>query len=269
MSFLYPRLLSGQAAPLHERYRHLTVTELADLADTGHASAVYVATGGDRVPETKLEELRALVISLAEEAGFPGESDRERRALFDRRLATAVHASMELAPAEAASGDIWAFMALVLLPDVSYWRYPRPPGDRVLGTDLTRHVVGRMWWRAQLIHSPDEPDPYAAMSILGEDAFDRIYSRRRALGGSPYLVKAILKVWDSLDLQGLPYRETLEDFLKRLLRLAPFVLFESLAPTALDGELRAVAKETMTAVLEASETGSHEIRHKIDVAFGS
>ncbi|MFE0377542.1 DUF6339 family protein [Streptomyces inhibens] len=268
MSFLYPRLLAGQAAPLHEHYRQLSLSELTGRADTRHTSAVYVATGGDRVPEAKLGELRALVVSLAEEAGFPGGSDRERRAAFDRRLATAVHASMGLAPAEAASGDIWAFVALVLMPDVSYWRYPKPPGDRVLGTDLTRHVVGRMWWRAQLIHSPNEPDPYAALSLLGEDAFDRIYSRRRALGASPYLVKAILRVWDSLDLRGLPYRETLEDFLKRLLRLAPFVLFESLSPAALDAELRAVARETVTAVLAGSEPGPHELRQRVDVVLG-
>ncbi|MFJ6747670.1 MULTISPECIES: DUF6339 family protein [unclassified Streptomyces] len=268
MSFLYPRLLAGQATPLHESYRLLSLAELTGRAATQHASAVYVATGGDRVPESKLMELRALVVALAEEAGFPGESNREGRAAFDRRLATAVHASMGLAPAEAAAGDIWAFVALVLLPDIAYWRYPKPPGDRVLGTDLTRHVIGRMWWRAQLIHSPDDEDPYAALTILGEDAFDRIYSRRRALGGSPYLVKAILRVWDSLDLQGLPYRETLEDFLKRLLRLAPFVLFESLSEESLDVELRVIARETVTAVSAGTEQGPHVVRNRVPLVLG-
>ena len=176
---------------------------------------------------------------------------------------------MGLAPAEAAAGDVWAFIALVLLPDIAYWRYPRPPVDRVLGTDLTRHVVGRMWWRAQLIHSPDEEDPYAALNILGEDAFDRIYSRRRALGGSPFLVKAILRVWDGLDLQGLRYRDTLEDFFKRLLRLAPFVLFESLSEASLDAELRVIARETVTALKAGTGEDAPAAQHRADVVLGS
>uniref|UniRef100_UPI003FA793CD DUF6339 family protein n=1 Tax=Streptomyces sp. GSL17-113 TaxID=3115365 RepID=UPI003FA793CD len=92
------------------------------------------------------------------------------------KVAAALHTNMRLVPAEAASGDVWAFLALVLLPDVAYWRYPKPPGDRILGTDLTRHVFGRMWWRAQLVHSSDDPDPYAALEILGEAAFDQIYA---------------------------------------------------------------------------------------------
>jgi hypothetical protein len=265
MSYLFPRLLAGQAEPLHESYRHLSLEELTRRAATRHPSAVYVATGGDRVPESALKELRSLVLALAAEAGFPGESDRERRAVFDRRLATAVHASMGLAPAEAAAGDVWAFIALVLLPDIAYWRYPKPPVDRVLGTDLTRHVVGRMWWRAQLIHSPDEEDPYAALNILGEDAFDRIYSRRRALGGSPYLVKAILRVWDGLDRQGLRYRDTLEDFLKRLLRLAPFVMFESLSEASLDAELRVIARETVTALMAGTGESAQAVQRTADV----
>ncbi|NEC85744.1 hypothetical protein G3I71_07890 [Streptomyces sp. SID12501] len=152
-----------------------------------------------------------------------------------------------MVPAEAASRDVWAFLALVLLPDVAFWRYPQPPKDRVLGTDLTRHVFGRLWWRAQLVRSPGTTEPYSALKILGEAAFDQIYARRAALGGSPHLVRAILRVWNGLDLAGLNERDTLRDFLKRLLRLAPFVLFDGIAEGALDDELLAVAQESVDA----------------------
>lgn len=74
---------------------------------------------------------------------------------------------MRIAPAEAAAGDVWAFLALIVLPDVAHWRYPNPPGDRVLGSDLTRHVFGRMWWRAQLVYSPADTNPYSALDVLG------------------------------------------------------------------------------------------------------
>ncbi|WP_339129552.1 DUF6339 family protein [Streptomyces sp. f51] len=247
MSFLYPRLLAEQARPLFEEYRQLTTLELAGRVSETHESAVYVATGGDRVSAHRLRELRAGVVDLAKSAGFPDESDRSRNAEFDLRLAALLHAEMGMVPAEAASRDVWAFLALVLLPDVAFWRYPLPPRDRVLGTDLTRHVFGRLWWRAQLVRSSDAPEPYGALEILGEAAFDQIYARRAALGGSPHMVRAILRVWKDLDLTGLNERETLRDFLKRLLRLAPFVLFDGIEERALDDELRAVAEESVDA----------------------
>lgn len=247
MSFLYPRLLAEQGGPLFEEYRTLTVAELSRRVALTHESSVYVATGGDRVPLDRLRELREGVLDLAKRAGFPDDSDRTRNAQFDLQVAAMLHGQMGMVPAEAASRDVWAFLALILLPDVAFWRYPSPPKDRILGTDLTRHVFGRLWWRAQLVRSQGEPEPYDALKILGEAAFDQIYARRAALGGSPHLVRAILRVWKELDLTGLNERDTLRDFLKRLLRLAPFVLFDGIDERTLDCELRAVAQESIDA----------------------
>ncbi|MFB8175164.1 DUF6339 family protein [Streptomyces sp. NPDC055966] len=247
MSFLYPRLLAAQARPLFDEYKQLDVGELSRHVAVTHDSAVYVATGGDRITAAQLRDLREGVLDLAKQAGFPDDSDRTRNAEFDLQLAALLHGEMGMVPAEAASRDVWAFLALVLLPDVAFWRYPQPPRDRVLGTDLTRHVFGRLWWRAQLVRSPDDPEPYTALKILGEAAFDQIYARRAALGGSPHLVRAILRVWKDLDLRGLNERDTLRDFLKRLLRLAPFVLFDGIEERALDEELGAVAQESLEA----------------------
>ncbi|MFD0507137.1 hypothetical protein ACFQ0G_38855 [Streptomyces chiangmaiensis] len=127
MSFLYPRLLTEQARPLFEEYRHLTVAELAGQVAVSHESAVYVATGGDRISAQQLRELRAGVVDLAERAGFPDDSDRASNAEFDLQVAALLHAEMGMVPAEAASRDVWAFLAIVLLPDVAFWRYPQPP----------------------------------------------------------------------------------------------------------------------------------------------
>ncbi|MFI0501382.1 DUF6339 family protein [Streptomyces albogriseolus] len=256
MGFLYPRLLADQAKPLFHEYRELTVSELAARVAVTHESAVYVATGGDRVPDSRLKELRDGVLDLARRAGFPDDSDRARNAEFDLALAAFLHAETGMVPAEAAARDVWAFLALVLMPDVAFWRYPQPPGDRILGTDLTRHVFGRLWWRAQLVRAPEDPEPYHALHILGEAAFDQIYARRAALGGSPHLVRAILRVWNEVDLTGLKKRETLQDFLKRLLRLAPFVLFDGIDERALDEELRAVAQEAVDAQRGTSSTAT-------------
>ncbi|MEU0450194.1 DNA cytosine methyltransferase [Streptomyces tendae] len=252
MGFLFPRLLAEQARPLFAEYRDLSVIELSQRAAFSHEASVFVATGGDRVSRRQLEGLRQSILDLAVQAGFPEHSDRARNADFDLRLAALLHAETGMVPAEAASRDVWAFLAVVLLPDVAFWRYPRPPQDRVLGTDLTRHVFGRLWWRAQLVRAPADPDPYHALTILGEAAFDQIYARRAALGGSPHLVRAILRVWKDVDLTGINERETLRDFLKRLLRLAPFVLFDGISERALNEELRSVAQESVEAQRGAS-----------------
>lgn len=253
MSLLYPRLLIEQAKPLHEQYRTLDIPELRLRSEISHQSAIYAATGGDRVSTGRLAELRDGALQLAAQHGFPTESSRDARREFDLRLAQYLHGGMKIIPAEAASGDVWAFLALVLMPDLAYWRYPHPPGDRVLGTDITRHVLGRLWWRAQLVHSPDEPDSYKALEVLAEAAFDQIYARRKALGNSPTVVKAILRTWSMLELDGLEERAVLRDFLQRLLRLSPFVAFEALDPVVLDGELRMVASETVEAIRAARQ----------------
>ncbi|MFI7666550.1 DUF6339 family protein [Nocardia sp. NPDC049526] len=252
MTFLYPRLLRHRAKILAAEYKELTPLDLHGRWAITDESAVFVATGGTRVDHDKLRYLRDIIIDLAKESGFPEPPDARQKSSFDLTLAVALHKEMRIAPAEAAAGDVWAFLALLVLPDVAHWRYPKPPGDRVLGSDLTRHVFGRMWWRAHLVHSPSDSDPYSALDVLGEAAFDQIYTRRAALGGSPHLIKSILRVWRRMDLHGLTDRDILRDFLKRLLRLAPFVVFEALDESALDEELVEIAKETVIGILSAS-----------------
>jgi hypothetical protein len=248
MGVLYPRLLAEQAKTLHDLYRTLEIAELGRRHSTVHDSSIFAAVGGDRAGIEDLAALRVAVLQLATTQGFPGESTRDARRDFDLQVAEFLHSGMQMVPAEAAAGDVWAFLALVLLPDVAYWRYPQPPGDRVLGTDITRHVFGRLWWRAHLVYSSDDAAPYGALGILGEAAFDQIYARRKALGASPHLVKAILRTWAGLDLKDLDERDVLRGFLQRLLRLSPFMIFDALDAVTLDGELRIVALETVDAI---------------------
>ncbi|WP_181698431.1 DUF6339 family protein [Nocardia sp. GTS18] len=214
---------------------------------------MFVATGGTRVDPAKLQLLRDIVVDLAKESGFPQPPDAKQKTSFDLQLAVALHREMRISPAEAASGDVWAFLALIVLPDVAHWRYPKPPTDRVLGSDLTRHVLGRMWWRSQLVYAPGDADPYAALHVLGEAAFDQIYARRAALGGSPHLIQSILRTWKQMNFAGpdITERDILRDFLKRLLRLAPLMLFEALDSRALDEELLEIAKETVIGYLSS------------------
>ena len=144
MSHLYPRLLPAAAEDLFAAQADLPIAELGHRAATSHPAAVFVATGGTRVSELNLEQHRKAVVALAQQHGYPELGSNEDRNRFDIAAARYLHAELAMVPAEASSGDIWAFFAAVLLPDVTHWRFPSPIRDRVLGTDLTRHAYGSL-----------------------------------------------------------------------------------------------------------------------------
>lgn len=72
-SVLYPRLLDRAAQELHREYLRSTLAQLQERPAFGHRSAVFAATGGRRVTEEELQDLRDRIVKAAEYAGFPGE----------------------------------------------------------------------------------------------------------------------------------------------------------------------------------------------------
>ncbi|SDC78019.1 hypothetical protein SAMN05660690_2518 [Geodermatophilus telluris] len=260
MSVLYPRLLGDAARELHRQYQHAPIAELQERHSLRHPSAVFAATGGRRVTAEELQRLRDDILVVAARAGFPDESRRQDRMTFDVEVAQLLHQRCGLVAAEASVRPMWAFLALVLLPDVSYWRYPRPPGDRVLGTDITRHVWGRLWWRAHLLALPQVHERYRLLETFGEAAFDQMYARRKSIGGSRALVRAIADVWPAVDRGRISERAMLIDVLKRLSRWGAVVDFESLD----DDELRRQVLEAVTesAVLLGAQAQDAGPRHR-------
>ncbi|MFF5339036.1 DUF6339 family protein [Streptomyces sp. NPDC013181] len=252
MVYLFPRLLPGAAGSLREAYLGKSAEELRSRADLSHPAMFYAATGGVRLPVKRLEDIRAEILRLAGDRGFPVPHNRRQAATFDIAVAEVLHRDSGIIPAEAVAGDLWAFLSLVLMPDVAAWRYSDLHRDRVLGTDVTRHVFGRLWWRAHLVHDgeTEEEDLYAALHILGESAFDQIYARRTSIGGSPALVRGILRVWEGIDVprDEVRERDLLRDLLMRVLRLQAFVSFESLTADDLDEELVRLADESLRAL---------------------
>lgn len=251
MSILYPRLLDSTATELFDRYQQLTVEELTTEHTFAHPSAVFAATGGHRVRREQLESLRGRVLEVAVDAGFPGGGRRRSHSNFDLDIARLLHERMGLVAAEASVRPIWAFLALVVLSDVSFWRYREPTGDRFLATDITRHVWGRLWWRAHLTAVLSETDPYRLIGTFGEADFDQIFARRAGLGGSRALIRALSDVWPSVDKGGFADRRVLRDVLKRLLRTAPVIEFDALGYADLCEQIRREAAGSVAAIREA------------------
>ncbi|HZU58338.1 MAG TPA: DUF6339 family protein [Actinocrinis sp.] len=254
MTTLYPRLPPGPARRLFDELKTLPSDQLRLRSAFDHPSAVYTPIGGDRATSAAIERIRDDLLRIASQAGYPTPPSIEARSGFDVAIARYLHADVGFTPAEAGSrdGGVWAHLALVTAPDIAFWRFPDPPGDRILGTDLTRHVFARLWWRAHLVFDETNPrDPYEALTVLGEAGIDQILARRKILGQSPYLFRAVLRVWRGVDRGEVTERALLQDFLKRLLRLAPFIAFEALTEEQLEAQLLALVLEAQKALSNA------------------
>ncbi|MGV9710013.1 DUF6339 family protein [Gordonia sp. NPDC003424] len=247
MSRLYPRLLHKVAAARFAEFASLELPELTRRAGTSDEGQIFTATGGSRISAGELGIHREQILDIASSVGFPDSSvSRAGGAEFDTRVARYLHENCNMVPAEAASADVWSFWAVVLLPDVAYWRFPEPGPDRIIPGDLTRHTFGRLWWRAQLIHEAGQADSYEYLSRIGGESFGQIYERRTSLGASPTVVRSIIRVWDSLG-GADRHREEFRDSLKRLLRLGLFVRFPALSTDQLDAMVRNAAQESLDA----------------------
>ncbi|MFE4392779.1 MULTISPECIES: DNA cytosine methyltransferase [Streptomycetaceae] len=256
MAFLMPQLLPAAVDGLCVELKDRTVEELRTRAAVSHPAMYYAATGGRRLPADRLAALREAVVAVAAENGFPAQSDRPpaRRAAarFDTEVARLLYKDAGIIPAEALSPQLWAFLSLVVMPDVAAWRFPGFNPRRVTGRDITRHVFGRLWWRAHLVGGErlDPDDLYDALSVLGEEAFDQVFARRTSIGASSHLVCGILRVWQEFDIpdEEVADRQVFRDFLKRILRLRAFVSFDALDEKELDEELRTLVQESLATV---------------------
>jgi len=257
MTTLFPRLPPGPARRLFDELRSLSIEQLQARGFTEHPATVYTPIGGERATDQKMQQIRDDLQHIAVDAGYPGPPSIETRAAFDIAVARYLHGETGIVPAEAGSrdGGVWAHLALVTAPHIAFWRFPDPPGDRVLGTDLTRHVFARMWWRAHLVCDQADPtgDPYQSLTVLGEAGIDQMLARRRLLGQSPHLFRAVLRVWSTIDRGELTERALLQDFLKRLLRLFPFLSFEALSEEQLESQLHVVVAEAQKALTDARQ----------------
>ncbi|MEG3616449.1 DUF6339 family protein [Isoptericola haloaureus] len=255
MNYLYPRLLTSRARRLFAELQSESASDtLARRSSTSDEGAVYLATGGARVPSEHLVAVQAAVRQIAVTHGFPDDPSAAQKTAFDAAVAAYLHSAAGLSPAEAGSREVWAFFALVLLPDIAAWRFDVAQEDRFVATDITRHVFGRLWWRAELLLDSNSVQPYAAISVLGEADFDQIFARREVLGQNPATVRQLVLVLAELREDaaesGVPSRTFIRETLKELIKLSPFLSLQSLDEVELGAEIR----ETARAAIEVART---------------
>ncbi|WP_007024503.1 hypothetical protein [Saccharomonospora iraqiensis] len=249
----YPRLNENAARDLLSELTPLDVEELKRRSDTTHPQSDWYPTASHRVTAGRLADLRESIRSIAEDYGYPhamGIRSAKYR-LFDQRVSVELLDRMDIVPADAAHEGVWSFLSLVLLPDVSLWRFPnrqeKDDYERILGKP--RNVFRRLWWRSYILGTT------AGEGLLEDEAVAIL--ERPSIGGDPRLAAEIAR--QHLKTIGndkrLSRTELLREAAKRVRRRNAVVTFPALTDTGLSATISEIFEESASALLDSGVSG--------------
>ena len=230
MSVLWPRL------PLSESARLFADINAGHVPSptVSHAGQTYGHVGSRARPH-EVALLHTRMQALVDELGGSSAVGGDRGVEFDRRAAPILHDTMVLTWSEASVREVWSFVALVVLPDLTEARWahrlPNRNEERWIGRDLMRHTWARLWWQAAAFET--RPD---LLARLNESELNQLLERR-SIGGQPALLVAVSDAFlDAVD-AGAPRRSLMRDMTRRLRRRMPYIDDHALS----DPDLRAMA----------------------------
>jgi hypothetical protein len=193
MTTLLPRLPGPAAAAIVQGFLEVGPNKWTGFASHDLPSSVrFAATGGSRVSNRALDEIRNGILSLARTQGFGATNQKTAHAKFDTALTSWLRDRREFQSGEALRDDVWNFMAAVLAPDIVYWRFG-PAEARYLGG--IRNAFQRLHVRGQALDRGSEhPDRWGLVEELSEDAMVQI-TERPSIGADPILASSIAEAW--------------------------------------------------------------------------
>jgi hypothetical protein len=249
---LFPRLPHPAAVQLTDSLRRMPIPEAAAAARDEHPAAIFTSTGGARATARQLQEIRVSLSDCAKGFGYPGPANDDQKGNFDAAAAAILHSKMALPAGEATKAGVWEFMCCVLLPDLVRWRFPGGPDgtspDRFLSG--RRNAFERLWWRAYLLHSPDQGgSPYSLLDQLGEDELVQILERPSIAAIRPLTKHVAVEFLRAAARYPQIARRTLiREAQKRLMRLSAFVSYDALEDEQLCDAVRAVFGEVHASI---------------------
>lgn len=176
-TILLPRLsrlaVDEVISSLRRRIGHSEILKDLDLEREGMS---YASTGGRRVEPQRMIKLRRDIATIAEKHGCPAETSAQNRQQFDTACAVYLAEAADLQSGELLRDDVWAFMATVLMLDITLWRFPTLTPDRFHGGD--RNMFQRLWYRAvTLDRGASHRNRWELVATLTEDAIAQIVER--------------------------------------------------------------------------------------------
>ena len=184
---LYPRL-SGVAAEklVSELSRDGAKRQWADK----HEAQTYASLGSRVEPAALIDVREAVEAAIASEGS--AVVGRGNVAQWDRTVGWALHRATStpatrLSPMEAASADVWAWLTLVLMPDIALQRFRDGSSSRMNGGP--RNVFRKVWWRVEVLGELASP---SLPGTLGEDELVGIFERT-SLARNRLVARAIFR----------------------------------------------------------------------------
>jgi hypothetical protein len=222
--------------------------QLVERAALEHRATTLYSTRTAEVTKERLEELQISIRSVAAECGYPRPAAKGSPATrdFDQRTCGLLFDRMGIVVADAANDGVWSFLSLVLVPDVSFWRFPnrreREDYERLLGRP--RNVLRRLWWRAYNVGAD------LGARLLEDEAVAIL--ERSAIGGNPTVARTIARIHlECISAHpSLQRTEVLRDAMKRIRRLAAVVSLGGL----LSDELTSLVTEAFDASVTALQS---------------
>lgn len=244
MTTLWPRL---PAAVADSEFETLPPTAPRS-GGLRHPAQVYTPVGGARATDADVRDLVVGLETVAARHGHPGQPPGAARVAFDRDAAGALRTCLDLSWSEAGQPGTWSFLALVVLPHLTHWRFGRGNRERWIASDLTRHTWARLWWQAVVF----EDDPQLLLDLTESDLNQLL--ERRTIGGDPRTTCALGRaVVEHTPEGGNARRAVIRDATARLRRRLEF-----LDPAAADDDgLRALCRAEVAA---SHERYLHELR---------
>ncbi|MDI9918460.1 DUF6339 family protein [Rhodococcus sp. IEGM 1379] len=241
MTELWPRL-SLALGMVELRKLDGDPAQMARSARARHPQMTYAASGGRRIGESGVQELADSIRTIAHDCGYPSEVGNADLIRFDRVAAEEIHRTMQITSVEAAHREVWNFLAIVVMPDITRWRFPGENVERWIATDLTRHMFARLWWQAMTFATVVDGVPdYSLLRKLSESDLNQITERRSIAGVTP-LARSIARILIEGG-GGGGRRKVLRDAVPRLRRLMAFMDFSVLSDDQLDDRVRAIFRE--------------------------
>lgn len=207
-SYLLPRLDRLAVDTALEMPEELLGHVLARLSpETAPGGMHYAASGGSRVDNDRLLQLRSELLAVAERFGFPNRSSTKQRAAFDAGATALLACHPLFQGGEALRDDVWAFVSTVLVPDLVTWRFPNEAASHFHGG--IRNAFQRLWLRGRILdRGESSSDRWGLVEALSEDALVQI-TERPAIAADTRLARAFAEGWvRALDRYG---RSAIED----------------------------------------------------------
>ena len=149
---------------------------------------------GSPVKEEELKNLRQNIMDFVKTENLEGLPDN-RKTKFDIKLGLKLLEWIDLSPSVASEPEIWAYLNIILIPDVIKLRWEKE--DRVINReryyDKSRNYLGKLWWGAYLSTKGDDK---LFEYIKEHDEFDTFFDRANSRGYSGY-INVVYKVFDS------------------------------------------------------------------------